>query len=348
MQLLGNSLEAILHKLPTKKMTLKTVAMLSIQMIKILKIIHEKNYIHRDIKPDNFTMGINDSNNKLFIIDFGLSKLYRDPKTLIHNPLIKRRKLTGTARYASINALEGYELSRRDDLESVSYVILYLLKGWLPWQGLIVKKKNDKYSKILEKKKELSDETLCKGFPYQIKQFVSYVRHLNYEEDPQYDFMIDLFLKILDDLNEKFDRIYDWNLNKSCIFGKRNKFGKLLSVVQPKKISNSPYANRIKNSSNNLFNNSNFVTRLNESITNFVNFSSLKGLFMTNNNMEDNFDKSSQISEDNSKGKNNQNMNENENRNISELIKQKTSIHLYKANIDKKKNICMSQCCSIM
>ena len=159
--------------------------------------------------------------------------------------------------------------------------------------------------------------------------------------------MIDLFLKILEDLNEKFDRIYDWNLNKSCIFGKRNKFGKLLSV-QPKKISNSPYANRLKNSSNNIFNDSNFVTRPNESITNFVNLSSLKGLFMMNNNMEDNFDNSSQISKDNSKEKINQNMNENKNRNFSELIKQKTSIHLYKANIDNKKDICISQCCSIM
>ena len=153
MQLLGPSLENILHKLPTKKMSLKTVSMLGIEIIKILKLIHDKHYIHRDIKPDNFTMGLNEDNNKLFIIDFGLSKQFRDPNTLIQNPLIKRKKLTGTAKYASIHALEGYEQSRRDDLESVGYLIIYLLKGFLPWQGLLMKSKSEKYSKILQKKK---------------------------------------------------------------------------------------------------------------------------------------------------------------------------------------------------
>jgi casein kinase I family protein HRR25 len=131
MQLMGKSLEDLIniHKI----FSIKTVCLLGYQMINILQYIHERHIIHRDIKPDNFVMGLNENNAYLYIIDFGLSKKYRSSKTLLQYPLIKRKKLVGTARYASIHALEEYEQSRRDDLESVSYVLLYFLKGCLPW-----------------------------------------------------------------------------------------------------------------------------------------------------------------------------------------------------------------------
>ncbi len=117
-----------------------------------IKDIHNENIIHRDIKPDNFVMGLDDLSQFVYILDFGLAKKYRSSSTLIQYPMINKKKLTGTARYASINALKGYEQSRRDDLESLGYVIIYFLKGNLPWQGLKAKNKDDRYKKILQKK----------------------------------------------------------------------------------------------------------------------------------------------------------------------------------------------------
>ena len=343
MQLLGQSLEMILNKLPKKRMSLKTVSMLTIQMINILKSIHNKNFIHRDIKPDNFTMGLKENKNKLFIIDFGLSKRYRDPNTLIQNPLIKKKKLTGTARYASRYALEGYEQSRRDDLESVGYVIIYLLKGNLPWQSLLLKNKNNKYSKILEKKKEITEEELCKGLPIQIKEFLIYVRNLKYEEEPNYHYMNSLFLNVLDSLNEKFDNIYDWNINHTIIYNKSNKYTDLLSI-QSKFNKNSflrDKKNTFVNSYINPYSISYFINKQNETSKNFLKNLSSKRLYLMNN-ITDDFNKSSQISEE---CKNNNYTNKLK----TDFNKKGSLIQLYKSNIiDDKKDKCISNCCCIM
>ena len=341
MQLLGPSLENILHKLPTKKMSLKTVSMLGIQIIKILKLIHDKHYIHRDIKPDNFSMGINEDNNKLFIIDFGLSKQFRDPNTLIQNPLIKRKKLTGTARYASIHALEGYEQSRRDDLESVGYLIIYLLKGFLPWQGLLMKSKSEKYSKILQKKKEISEDELCQSLPFQIKDFLIYVKELKYEEEPNYDFLINLFYDVINSLNEEFDRIYDWNFNKSCIY-QINRFSNQLMSVQQRKYSNSPFNKKKNNLSYYLINNhsnSNFGTKPNETLSNNGRMSSFQGLIKSNNINFNEENKLSFISNEFDKDVY-------DNKYISQVCKINTSIYLNKSNINNNNNKCID--CSIM
>ena len=151
MQLLGKSLEDIFNL--KSKFSIKTVTMLGYQMVSVLQYIHDRHIIHRDIKPDNFVMGCNDKNARVYLLDFGLAKKYRSSKTLIQYPYIKKNKLTGTARYASIHALEEMEQSRRDDLESTGYVLMYFLRGSLPWQGLKVKTKEDRFKKILEKKK---------------------------------------------------------------------------------------------------------------------------------------------------------------------------------------------------
>ena len=134
MQLLDKSLEDLFNKL--SKFSIKTTSMLGYQMVTILQYIHDRHIIHRDIKPDNFVMGAKENNARLYLLDFGLAKKYRSSRTLIQYPYIKKKKLTGTARYASIHALEAYEQSRRDDLESVGYVLMYFLRGSLPWQGL--------------------------------------------------------------------------------------------------------------------------------------------------------------------------------------------------------------------
>jgi serine/threonine protein kinase len=107
--------------------------MIADQMISRLEYMHNNNFIHRDMKPDNFLMGVGGKANTVYMIDFGLSKRYRDPKTGQHIPYRDGKSLTGTARYASVNTHIGIEQSRRDDLESVGYILLYLLKGTLPW-----------------------------------------------------------------------------------------------------------------------------------------------------------------------------------------------------------------------
>ena len=176
MELLGKSLEGLLRQNSSEKLSLKTVCMLAIDILKILQNIHEKHYIHRDIKPDNFAIGYSEQ-SKLYLIDFGLAKQYRSPKTLQQKPMQKNKKLTGTARYASINALKGYDQSRRDDLESVAYVIAYLLRGNLPWQGILCKTKEEKYSKILYRKQNIPPEQLFNGFPIELVTFINYCKH---------------------------------------------------------------------------------------------------------------------------------------------------------------------------
>ena len=208
MQLMDKSLEDIFNK--RKKFSVKTTCMIGYQMVNVLQYIHDRHIIHRDIKPDNFVMGANENNAHLYLLDFGLAKKYRSSRTLVQYPLIKKKKLTGTARYASIHALEELEQSRRDDLESVGYVLMYFLRGSLPWQGLKIRSKEDRYKKILSKKKETSSEELCKGFPSEFREFVEYTRNLEYTEQPDYDMLRNKFVNLVKKNGETFDYIYDW------------------------------------------------------------------------------------------------------------------------------------------
>ena len=215
MELLGKSLEDIFENVLEKKnMSLRCVCNLGIQMIEILEFIHNKNVIHRDIKPDNFLMS-NGSNKYLYLLDYGLAKKYRETNKSKHFPLMQGKKLTGTARYASVNALNGVTQSRRDDLESVGYVLLYFLKGKLPWQGLMIKNKEERYNRIMEIKRDIKSDELCKYCPNEFQQYIDYIRKLKYEQDPDYEMLKNLFKNALKKNGFEFDYFYDWDTSQT-------------------------------------------------------------------------------------------------------------------------------------
>jgi len=209
MELLGSSLEDLFQQ-NGSKFSLKTTCMIADQMIERMQFIHEKHIVHRDIKPDNFLIGTGENSKLIYLIDFGLANKFRSSKTLIHHELKNHKKLTGTARYASINALIGLEQSRRDDLEAIGYCLLYFLRGSLPWQGLKVNKEEDRYKKIHQKKLNLTPEELCKGFPSELAEYLTYTRNLQYEQDPDYDYLKGLFKKIMIANNWEYDHKFDW------------------------------------------------------------------------------------------------------------------------------------------
>ncbi|KAK3159645.1 hypothetical protein QOZ80_1BG0049280 [Eleusine coracana subsp. coracana] len=211
--LLGPSLED-LFVYCGRKFSLKTVLMLADQMITRIEFMHSKGYLHRDIKPDNFLMGLGRKANQVYIIDFGLAKRYRDSTTNRHIPYRENKNLTGTARYASCNTHLGIEQSRRDDLESLGYVLLYFLRGSLPWQGLKAATKTQKYDKICEKKISTPIEVLCKSCPVEFASYFHYCHSLTFDQRPDYAFVKRLFRELFTRQGYEFDYVFDWTILK--------------------------------------------------------------------------------------------------------------------------------------
>lgn len=233
MDLLGKSLEDLFVQCH-RKFTLKTVLMIADQMITRIEYLHSRNIIHRDIKPDNFVIGGSDKTaNLIHIIDFGLSKRYRDPKTHQHIPFREGRPLTGTARYTSINTHLGIEQSRRDDLEGIAYVLIYLLKGTLPWMGLKADNRKQKYEMISQKKIAVPVDMICQGLPHEFSVFLTEVRRLDFTDRPDYSFYRQMFRDLFIKEGYVYDYEYDWCVKPKVEPVSRLIFGGELDVVMP-------------------------------------------------------------------------------------------------------------------
>ena len=213
--LLGDSLYKIFINL-NKRFTLKDICLIGLQCLDRIEWVHEKNFIHCDIKPENFLMGIKDP-RVIYMIDFGLSKKYRSERTKRHIIFSVTKQLVGTARFASVNALKGYELSRRDDLESFCYMILFFVLKKLPWQGIKCETQAKRYKKICEIKESFNIENYRKAIPMQIIEIFRYVKKLTFNEDPDYDKIRSFFKDCLNNIKYKENETFSWIKDKKIL-----------------------------------------------------------------------------------------------------------------------------------
>lgn len=212
MERLGPSLHD-LFCLCKNKFSLKTVLIIADQVLTRIEYFHSKGFIHRDLKPSNFLFGLGRSSHVLYLIDFGLSKKYRNVHTSEHIPFIEDKLILGTPRFASINASLGKEQSRRDDLEVLGYIFIYFLRGFLPWES-IEDKGHIKFRRIAEQKKKITSEQLCLGLPNEFKIYMNYCRNLTFTETPDYAFLKDLFRTLFIKSNFSYDLKFDWTSMK--------------------------------------------------------------------------------------------------------------------------------------
>ncbi len=262
--LLGPNLGDIMYNLPNKKFSIKTTLMITNQILQRIKDLHNKNIIHRDIKPENFVIGRAPKERIIYMIDFGLSKHYINEKTNTHIPYKNERNVLGTLRYISINCHMRIEVSRRDDLESFFYIIVYFFTGTLPWIGIRCKNKEEKFKKVFEKKKECVPDKICNDLPEEFKMFINYVLNLEFMETPNYNYLNDLINKLFtrfgyfkDDIN------FDW-YNKEFL-------QKLYDKCSRNENNSSENNKNINNNNENINNNNNKENKNNENDKNNEN-----------------------------------------------------------------------------
>lgn len=174
--------------------------------------LHAKHLLHRDVKPDNFLMGLARKSTTVFAIDFGLAKRYIKGETGEHIAFNKELRMVGTPRYCSVNAQRGWELSRRDDLEGLGFCLIYMLKGKLPWQGIRERTKESRDEKMVKLKSDLAGNGLLKGLPNELVQYVTCCRSLKFEETPPYSALHKLLNSVFQKNSRFMNFSYDWTL----------------------------------------------------------------------------------------------------------------------------------------
>ena len=234
--LLGPNLEDILQYTKTKKFSLKTCLLTFKQIIERLKTIHKEGIIHRDLKPENLLVTTNTRDGTIYLIDFGLSKKYIDPKTELHITFRNDRQITGTIRYISINTHKGCEQSRRDDIESACYIIVYFYCGELGWDGFKTKTKEEKIIKIMERKEEFKNSEEYLKLPSFFMPIFQYVYNMGFDEKPNYDYIIGIINKGLEQFEDQSNyekTLLDWQSIEFMI----EPIFKMISEIKKKKLA---------------------------------------------------------------------------------------------------------------
>ena len=242
-ELLGKSLNELFIE-NNFQFSMNDICLISIQLIDRVEWVHSKTLIHRDIKPENFLLGSNNP-NIIYLTGFGLCTKYCSSKSGKHIMPGFRGTFSGTIKYSSANAQRGNQLSRRDDLESLGYTILYFMKGGLPWMNLNQNiNEKEAYIKTYSMKKFMPVERLCKGAPSEMQDYFRYIRQLKFKEEPNYDYLRNLFVNLLKKngienyQNYCFSWVHDWNANFSVRRKKSAKirlYSKLLNRIKSKR-----------------------------------------------------------------------------------------------------------------
>ncbi|CAD8153908.1 unnamed protein product [Paramecium pentaurelia] len=206
-QLLGKDLA--FHFKQLKKFNLKSVLTIGIQAVNLLERAHSKGVIHRDLKPENMMLGVGNEISKLYLIDFGISKVYRDANGR-HIMFKDQKSFLGTTRYASIAAHLGHELGRKDDLESLMYILLYFLRGQLPWQNMVNVTDDERTQKVGELKLSLESELFKDQVP-EFQKIFSTIRKLQFKQEPDYRMIVQELRKAAETLNIIIDGNYEWS-----------------------------------------------------------------------------------------------------------------------------------------
>ena len=218
MDLLGPTLEDLFHNCK-QRFSMKTILMLVDQMFSILEHVHSRNYVHRDISPSNFVLGGEGNETKLFLIDFGHAKKFRTTSYIVprRNSVAMPKAVVGTPRFISVHAHLSHEEAPRDDLEALGYIIIYLARGSLPWQGLRARNMPEKLTKIAEVKMQTPADVLCQGLPDEFAVYTNYVRRLKLFEAPDYSGIRDMFRALAAKLDIAYDEGFDWTMKEGGV-----------------------------------------------------------------------------------------------------------------------------------
>ncbi|KFD64189.1 hypothetical protein M514_07310 [Trichuris suis] len=236
MELLDTNLEE-LRKSSCGRFPLPTTIHLAQQMLSALEFVHNRGFVHRDVKPENFLMGLGRRRSHVYLTDFGLAKRWCDPLTKRPYEQEKREPFAGTVRYTSINAHLGQTPARGDDLESLGYILLAFHLGTLPWWYTKGHTRKQCRRKVCELKLKLPLEKLCQGCPKEFRHFIEYVRQLGYD-CPDYDYLRFLFNRALPEQrndnskNEIHPRMRNIACNKLCATTDGSTFDNALALKE--------------------------------------------------------------------------------------------------------------------